>query len=74
MEFAGDYSRNVQQIFDDLCLGPGIPLDRLKSTSGLPNCIGCAVCFSRLSALMRRILVVRFAKPSESQRSRSRFR
>jgi hypothetical protein len=31
-------------------------------------------CFLRLWALMRRILRLRFAKPSESQRSRSRFR
>jgi serine/threonine protein kinase len=43
----------------------------LKSTSALPNCTGCAACFWRLWALMRRILKFHFVKPSESPRSRN---
>ena len=46
----------------------------LKSAIGVPNCIGFAVCFSRLWVLTRPKLRLRSAKPSESQRSRSRFR
>src|SRR5208282_276191 len=39
----------------------------------MPNCTGSAVCFSRPWVLTRRKLRLRSAKPSESQRSRSRF-
>jgi hypothetical protein len=46
----------------------------LKSAGGVPNCTGCAVYFSRQSVLMGPELKLRFAQPSESQRSRNRFR
>src|SRR5450631_3646083 len=48
-------------------------LKDLKGAVVLPNCTGYAVCFSRLLALTRAKLKLRFTKPSESQRSRSRF-
>ena len=38
------------------------------------DCTGCAVCFWRPWVLTRPKLKFRFAQPSESQRSRSRFR
>ena len=49
-------------------------LKDLKSAVGVPNCTGSAVCFSRLLVLTRPKLRLHFTKPSESQRSRSRFR
>ena len=39
----------------------------------MPNCAGSTVCFSRLWVLMRPGSRLRFAKPSGSLRSRSRF-
>ena len=45
-----------------------------QRVTGLPNCTGSAVCFSRLLVLRRPKLRLRSAKPSKSQRSRSRFR
>src|SRR6516162_900265 len=45
----------------------------LKSAGGVPNCTGSAGCFSRLWAPTRYKFRLRSAKPSESQRSRSRF-
>ena len=45
----------------------------LKSTRGMPNCTGSAVCFSQLLVLKRRRLRPRSAQPSLPQRSRSRF-
>ena len=46
----------------------------LTSVGGVPNCTGCAVYFSWLRVPMRPKLRPRSAKPSKSQRSRSRFR
>ena len=46
----------------------------LNSVVGAPDCTDFAVCFSRLWVLTRPKLRLRSAKPSESQRSRSRFR
>ena len=48
--------------------------ERFEEACGMPNCTGYAVCFSRLSVLRGSKLRLRSAKPSESQRSRSRFR
>jgi hypothetical protein len=48
-------------------------VEDLKSAAGLPNCTGCAVCFSRLWVLTRPKLTPRFVKLSELHRSRSRF-
>ncbi len=48
--------------------------ERFEQRFGVPNCTGSAVCFSRLLVLTRPKLRLRSAKPSESQRSRSRFR
>jgi hypothetical protein len=49
-------------------------IEDLKSASGVSNCIGSEVFFSRLWVLRRPKLRLHFAKRSESQRSRSRFR
>jgi hypothetical protein len=48
--------------------------ERFETAIGLPNCTGCAVCFSRLLVVKRAKLRLRSAKPLESQRSRSPFR
>jgi len=46
----------------------------LETAGGVPNCTGSALCFLRLFVPTRPKLRLRCAKPSESQRSRSRFR
>jgi tetratricopeptide (TPR) repeat protein len=48
--------------------------EELAQRFGLPNCIGYGACFSRLWVLRRPKLRIRSRKPSESQRSRRRFR
>ena len=48
--------------------------ERFEQRCGLPNYTGFVVYFSRLWAPMNPKLRLRSAKPSESQRSRSRFR
>ena len=48
--------------------------ERSEERGGVPNCTGFAVCFSRPWVRTRLKLRLRFAKPSESQSSRSRFR
>jgi hypothetical protein len=49
-------------------------LKDLKTAIGLPNCAGSAACFSRPLVLTRPKSRPHSAKPSESQRSRNRFR
>ena len=49
-------------------------VERREERGGLPNCTGSTVCFSRLWVPTRPKLKPHSAKPSESQRSRSRFR
>src|SRR5260221_12161085 len=45
----------------------------MKVVGGVPRCSGFAVCFSQRSVLTRLKSRLHFAKPSESQGSRSRF-
>src|SRR5260221_921856 len=45
----------------------------MKVVGGVPRCTGFAVCFSQRSVLTRLKSRLHFAKPSESQGSRSRF-
>ena len=47
---------------------------RFDTAFGVPNCTGCAVCFSRLWVPTTRKLMLHFRQPSTQQRGRSRCR
>ena len=50
-----------------------VHLVKMKSAGRVPNCTGCAVCFSRLLVVKRPRLRLRSPRPSTPQISRSRF-